>query len=482
MKKVGKYLTITVLLLTGLFFIGLLYLFFVPKSTLFGITFISYNEKTLTSYYDASQVQKVVLNSHSYDIVVESSHSSKLYAKIENHSLGYVFTENKDLKVSESLTNNTLKINVVEPHGAAFKNNSLITIFLPKNQAIDLEIKNENAHVVIEDDDVMIRTLTYSAEKGNFDLRNATITEKLDLDLHKVNFDISSKAKLNACVVDLKITTGRFDASSSTLGNINILKNERGVILLNKCGTLFQREKVSGGRIEANEIGTLSFTGTDTNLYITKITNGAIVNITSGDIKISTLSGTSDIITENGNITIKTCSSKITTLTKDGNIKISKAYNKTSATTTNGDITVHFASDAEFATESNKDYRHLIAKSSSGNVKASGLNSAIIKVTNKGNINVSFENFEANATLISSIESNKGSIYIKTKKDSAYVLNSETKGSSRINLSQTEVYNGWTDKKITDKLINCDTLENKTNQFTIKSSSGNILMHDDNVN
>ena len=260
------------------------------------------------------------------------------------------------------------------------------------------------------------------------------------------------------------------------------MENERGVILLNKCGTLFQREKVSGGRIEANEIGTLSFTGTDTNLYITKITNGAIVNITSGDIKISTLSGTSDIITENGNITIKTCSSKITTLTKDGNIKISKAYNKTSATTTNGDITVHFASDAEFATESNKDYRHLIAKSSSGNVKASGLNSAIIKVTNKGNINVSFENFEANATLISSIESNKGSIYIKTKKDSAYVLNSETKGSSRINLSQTEVYNGWTDKKITDKLINCDTLENKTNQFTIKSSSGNILMHDDNVN
>ena len=170
MKKVGKYLTITILLLTGLFFVGLLYLFFVPKSTLFGITFISYNEKTLTDYYESSQVEKVVLNSRSYAINVEASSNSKIYAKIENHSLGYVLEDNKDLKISQSVSNKTLKLTIVEPYGAAFKNNSLITLYLPKNEAVDLVIENKNANVVIEDDDVIIRTLTYTAEKGNFDV------------------------------------------------------------------------------------------------------------------------------------------------------------------------------------------------------------------------------------------------------------------------------------------------------------------------
>ena len=62
MKKVGKYLTITLLFVTGLFFVGLLYLFFGPKSSLFGLTFISYNETRLTQYYDISQVEKVIVD------------------------------------------------------------------------------------------------------------------------------------------------------------------------------------------------------------------------------------------------------------------------------------------------------------------------------------------------------------------------------------------------------------------------------------
>lgn len=481
MKKVGKYLTITILLLTGLFFVGLLYLFFVPKSSLFGITFISYNEKSLSEYYDISQVEKIVINSRSYDVNIESSTNSKVYAKVLNNSLGYVLKENKDLKIGENLSNNTLTLTIIEPYGVAFKNSSSITLYIPKNNEVDLVLKNKNANVKVDDENVTIRNLSYSAEKGNFDLKQATITGKLNLNLHKVDFDISSKAVLNSCDVDLKITTGSFDSSSSTIGNLNILENDRGVILLHNCATLTQLKQTSGGRIEANSVDKLSFYGTDTNLYIEKIVNGANVNITSGDIKITSLSGTSDIITTSGNISIKKCASKITTLTEDGNIKIEKAYNKTSATTNSGDVTVHFASDAGYANDINKDLRYLKVITKSGNVRATGLNSANIKATSSGKIDVSFANFGDEIKLISSISSNKGSIYVRVKQPSAYILNSTTKGSSRINLSQTEVYNGWTDKKISNKLINCSAVTENTNQITIKSTSGNILMHDDNV-
>ena len=225
------------------------------------------------------------------------------------------------------------------------------------------------------------------------------------------------------------------------------------------------------------------FYGTDTNLYINQILNGANIKTGSGTIKINTLSGTSDIITNSGDVTIKTCESRLTVLSKNGDVKINKAYNKTSITTESGDITLHFANAANFATSSNKEYRYLKAITKSGNVRATGLNSAIIEISKNGSVNVDFANFDANLKLVSSIKTNKGSIYAKVKCSSVFVLNSSTNsGSSRINLAQTETYNGWTDKQISNKLINCSSSTENSNQISLNSSSGNILMHDDKVN
>lgn len=480
MKKVGKYLSIILLILTGLFFVCLLFLFFVPKSNLFGITFISYNEKTFTKFYDAETIDSVVINSRAYNIEVKSSTSSKLYAQIENHSLGYVLVDNSKLTVDEATNNKILTLTIAEPYGVAFKNNSSITLYVPKDKEINLSLSNKKATTKIDNTNLKLKNFSYSAQKGTLTVENASISGEINLNLGKTTAKISSKVILNNNNVNLKITTGKLDASNCILGNVKIVSNERGVILLNECHTLSQPNQTSGGRVEANSINNLSFYGSDTNLYIKEITNGADIILTSGDVEINSLTGASNIITESGNINIGSAFSSVTALTKSGEIVLSNAYYKVLATTTSGDIKVNFNSEAHFASGESKEYRYLQATSVSGNVTANGVNSAQVEITGSGNATINFESVTSNLGLTSDISTKKGNIFVSVKHQDAFILNSSTAGNSRINLMQTEKYNGWTDKEISNKSINGATLTNG-NQINLTSVSGSILMHDDKV-
>lgn len=481
MKKVGKYLLITILILLGLFFASLLFLFFVPKSSIFGITFISYNECQYTKFYDDDDIDNVVLESRSYEVNVKTHSSSQLYAKVENHSLGYVLKDNQYLIVKESVNNNTLTLTVVEPHGAAFKNNSEITIFVPKDKEISLSISNKNALVNINDENLKINNLSYSTKNGSFNLNKAKITGNFNLDLNKAIFTISKDVNLNSNNVNLKITTGKFNAQYSGFGNFNITTNERGVILFKSCANLTQSMQTSGGRIEAESVSNINYSGSDTNMYITEITSGAIIKLTNGEVYIGSISGTSDIITSSGNVTVGTATSNLTVLTTSGNIEISNAHNKVRTTSTSGNINVYFSADASFADSSNLERRYLIATSASGNVTASGVNRADVNVTSSGAVSIGYAEFQADLGLVSSISTKKGSIYVTVDSNSKFVLNSTTSGSSRINFMQTEQYKGWTDNNIKDKEINGSKNAN-SNLITISSQFGSILMHDNKVN
>lgn len=485
MKKVGKYLSITLLLLTGLFFVFLLFLFFVPNASMFGITFISYNERTLSENYKIENVEKIVLNSRSYDIKIESTQSSIVSARIENHSLGYVLTKNSTLNLEEELLNGVLTFTVNEPYGVAFKNNSLITLLIPESKEVDLKIENKNANVTFEDKNLKIKNLTYKAEKGIVNVKDSEISGVFNLDLKKSTFYITKESKLNSNDINLKLTTGRFEAVHSHLGDINILSNERGVILLNNVSSINQKEQTTGGRIEANQVATVSITGSDTNLYINEITTRASISLrNAGEVKINLLSGIADIVTNSGDIKIKSCTKNLTTLsvlTDDGDISVYNAYNKVFAETSSGNITTTFASDADKISIDNKNTRYFKAITKTGKIVAKGINRTDIEIKSDGSADLSFENFDNNLNVTNNITSKNGNIYVKVNSLSSFILNSSTqKGHSRINLLQTESYKGWTDKSIQNKAINCDT---STNVITIAvSGSGNILMHDDKVN
>lgn len=487
MKKVGKYITITLLMLVGLFFVGLLFLFFIPNSSLFGITFISYNERTFSEFYnldtnaEINTVNSVKINSRAYDVKVKSSNSENLYLQVENHSLGYVLKDNKNLIIKESLNNKVLTFTITEPYGVAFKNNSSITLYVPTDKEINLTLSNKTAAVEIDNTHCKINNFSYSTERGTLNLKNASISGELNLNLNKANAKISSNVNLNNNNLNLKITTGKFDASNSVLGDVNILENQRGVIILNECRKLSQPKQTSGGRVEANKVSNVDFYGTDTNLYLTEITNGAKIEVTTGTVNINSLSGDSDIKSTTGSISINEMKSTLTVFATTGNINVSKAFNQIFATTDSGCVTINFDESSDYATSGSVNYRFLKVISKSGNVNATGLNSADFKITGTGNVNVNFASFQDDLKLISDIQTEKGNIFVSVNYSDKYILNSKTNGNSRINLMQTEKYNGWTDKLIQNKSINGASGVN-ANQINLKSSSGNILMHDNKVN
>ena len=479
-----KYLLITLLLLTGLFMVGLLFLFFVPTSSIFGITFISYNDRLISKDYNISNVNKIVVDSRSYDIELVAVNNTNCSLRVESHSLGYVLQKNSKVKLEEEFSNGVLTFTLTEPYGAAFKNNSLITLYIPKSKAVNVNLKNKNATTKIDNADLKIKNLSYTAEDGVVNLKKATILGKLNLNLNKTDFRVSPDVNLNGCNVDLQVTTGSFDASKSTIGEINILSNERGVILLNACSAINQSKQTTGGRIQANKVNTISFSGSDTNLKINEVSTRASIKLTtSGKVSIEKLSGIADIVTNSGSIKIKNCTNNLTSLTilsKSGDVSVNNAYNKVFVETTSGNINVNYAENAGYANSSNQNIRYLKALTKTGKIVAEGVNKTDIEIKDDGTAEITYEKFNSNQNLISNINSKNGNVYIKVKKASAFVLNSKThSGNSRINLTQTEKYNGWTDKEITNQTINCNS---NSNIINIQTDSGNILMHDDNVN
>lgn len=494
MKKVWKYLIITILLLTGLFFAGLLFLFFVPSSSIFGITFISHNERLISKDYKLENVNQIVLNSRSYTIEVLSTSSSNLSARVEGHSLGYVTINNSKLLLKEELENGILTFSVIEPHGVAFKNSSKITLYIPeasKDKPINLKFKNDNANVNIDSSKIYIKNLDYSANDGNVEFKNVNISGNLNLDLQKTNFYINSTAEINNANVDLKLTTGKFDASKSSLGIVNILSNERGVIKLNSCSSINQVAKTTGGRIEANYVGSITYTGSDTNLYIEEIGFSSTITLTnSGEVKINKLSGIAEISTNKGNISIESCTNSLTNLSttsQSGNIKINNAYFKVFAQTTSGNITTTFAEDAANITKENQNIRYFKAITETGKISATGVNKAEVEIKDNGSLDLTFNHFNKDQAINNIIKSNNGDVHIKVDSSSAFVLKSKIySGNSRINLSQTDKYKGWTEKEVNENInySSTETIDEQiANILNINiSGSGNLLLHDNKVN
>ena len=98
MKNVVKYVTITLLMLLGLCCVGVLYLFFIPNSSIFNITYINHSELSTSKVYAANEVSHVVLNSRAYDIQVVSTKKENVKVEVFANSFGFVLTKNENVE------------------------------------------------------------------------------------------------------------------------------------------------------------------------------------------------------------------------------------------------------------------------------------------------------------------------------------------------------------------------------------------------
>ena len=483
MKKVSKYLTITLLMLLGLCSVGVLFLFFVPDSSIFGITYISKQVQVASTPVSASSINRVVLNSRSYNVNIKSTNEGNIYAEIDSKSFGFVHKKNKTATISQNSYNNSLLLDIAEPKGFIYGNNSSVTLYLPKSSAMSLSINNKNATVTVNDESVTIKNLYYNANKGKLNLINGSVTGSIDLNLSKSTCTIYKEFKTNRNATTIKTTTGKLIAKESVLGNVEVLSSKRGTIQIFECKDFIFKPTVAGGVVGIDKLEQAQVITSDTNLYFGKITSGGTIEMSdSGKVQIEELNGSASITTKSGNITINKSLSPISVKSKTGNITINNAYQGVTIDAVSGKVTVSFAEDAKSDknTATGEYYRTLHATLKGADLTAYGVEHVGEIGTNSGiyasgNGKVTIHMINVFGT--NDIKTNSNSCFVKITKTATYTLTTNSShGSVRVNLTQTPEYNGYTD--ITKRVTHVNSSSQCANTLNVSTESGHLTLVD----
>lgn len=480
MKKVWKYLIITLLLLLGLCCVGLLYIFFVPGSSLFTICYVSFNDTFVSDTFNSANISKVSLNSNRYDIKILSSNSADVYAKLSTNSFGFTTTRYSNAGVTAELNGSDLTIKVTEPIGAVISTNSYIELYLPSDKVVDLNINNKRAIASVDSNSVVINNLYYTTTNGELSIDNVEIKGDINLSLGNSYFTIDPSVKLHNNNVYLDITTGKFDSSEVSLGSIKINKNKRGVIVVGSCVNLTEEIKSAGGRIEVNTVeNSLKINTSDTNVYA-KLVNSAVVTLTkSGKVSIDYIASYSTVDTYSGNITLDICEANVLVSSDYGNITIKNAAKLVIAKSfKRGDISISYHPLSGQYTEANK-VRCIDIEINKGTFTATEIEHADINITGNASINLGMRNVLG----ISTINVGSGSANVVINADAVYNLTSTADtGSTRVNLVQISDYNGYTNNITSSDPLEVNGNTNLANAINLSSTSGSILVLDTKLN
>ncbi len=491
MKKVGKYIIISLLLLLGLGCVGVLYLFFIPNSTLFGITYINLNKTIESLEYESSAVEQITVNSRSYKVKILPTERNTISLEIFSNSFGFVHKNHKETIVTSSLKDNVLTFNVDEAYGFAIPNNSYINVYIPSSSSLNLNLTNKNAPTSINSEAVEIKNLSYSTKKGDFNFVLGKVNGMLNLNLNKSTFTINKEVITNKNNVHLSISKGKFLAKDSVLGDVTIKKSERGVISINECNEFKDdltstSRVINGGQININKLFKIGITSSDTIISIGEITNGANIKASkSGNITIDKINTKTYITSESGNISIHNCNARAILQTDSGNINVNNAVEMVIIKTNSGNANVKFSDEAAQHTAENN-ARTLCAIIHDGNLTATGVQHIGlvtenesdldqlhgIKITGKGSVVINMNNVLGE----NSIEGNNGNINIVVDSESEFILNtSSISGNVRVNLMQISDHNGYTTKEATTTIVNCN---NSPNSLNVTTNNGGLTILD----
>ncbi len=468
MKKVWKYILIAFLLLIALCLVGVLYLFFVPGSSIFNITYISYNVVVTTQgNYKNENVDEVILNSNNYDVLVRQTEADKFYATVYCNALGFTLVKNSVPNINATYVAGTkrLQIDVTEPVGFVAPQSSIVTLYIPKNSSAKATLKNNSANTTINCPNSTFNVLDYKTNSGDLKLIAGEFNNDLKLNLGGATCTIANEVDTSTNNIFLNLKNGKFNAPSKNFNHVTVESNVRGVIIMKSCNKLIQTSsETAGGRIEIVDLYDADYTSGDTNLTITNLHGGNISLKKSGSVTVDKCLGTSNISTSTGSITINNAESNVLVNSDSGNITINNAVGLVQ-TKTEGKTTVNFKQDSANTTT-------LDAKTKNGSIIATNVDkiNAVVDDGGKGNVDVSMRNIQSGC----SIRTRKGNVNILFKDNSAFTLTAkqENGGSFWLNFANQEEAITDISKFGNGKAINGDTNNIK---FTVTTTQGGSI-------
>lgn len=486
MKKFGKYLSILVLLLLGLMVMGVLYLFFVPNSSLFSITYVSKNETITSEKYNKDSITSISVNSNAFNVEVVGTEESNVYAKVVNNTFGFTTKKKKETTISSSLESGSLSISIKETTGFVLKNDSKITIYIPSSISPSLALNNVNAQTQVGGHSLSLKDFSLTTKSGSCSIQNTAINGNINSTLNKGHLTIGDNVSLSSSSdVTLSVTSGIFSANNSSFDTFHITQNTRGKISFDSCVQLSQDTTSSGGSITVSSLDNISFTSTNTNLNINTIKSSADINLKNdGNITIGTIEGTGIIKSNAGNITITKNLAGILVETNSGNINISRAVENIVAVSNSGNVNITFSQDAPKISTENPKVRTLDATLTNGSLNVYGVENITFKIKEN-------TNGKANATIYmndvvgtNSISSNSGSVFVQVDKNAKFRLKtSSERGSVRAHFGQFPEYNGYTTSEEKISYINFTgasqfIASGCTNELNISTISGSLYVKD----
>jgi hypothetical protein len=461
-----------------------LYLFFIPHSSIFNITYISLNSTEVSKKYNSDDVSKIVLNSRAYNVMIESDEEEEtIFVEARANSFGFVLNKHSKFAITTSIKNEVLTINIEEPYGFATKNNSYIKLNIPNGKDFDLVLSNKSAKTTFESSNVSINNFDYSTTRGECELISGTIKGNINLNLNKCKFKIKSSFTTSSNDTSLKLTTGKFIAEHSVLGDIKVVDNKRGVIKINECKDFTKLVPVAGGQININKCNILRVNTSDTDIYVGSAQGVDIKLSKSGGAEIGSLQLPSIVSTDEGNIKINSADSTVSASSNSGNITINNATATISVSSNYGDVIVNFSDSAKSYLDSEPQgvkYRVLYAKIYNAKLTATGVEhvgsiaaeESGIRVSGNGRVNLNMKNVYGT----NNIDGKNGSVYVVVNKNSSYILQtSSNAGNVRVNLAQIPEYNGYTQKTARTTNVNCNS---SSHSLTVRTNQGDLTVLD----
>lgn len=416
LKKIGKYLSILLLLVVGLAVVAMVFLFFVPSASLFGVCYVGADKKYTSAPYSLSDynISLVSLENSSYPVRVVNSEDESISVTVYDKTFGYVLTKNSKVKISSKLIaagdSYQLSLSVNEPHGFSYKGDSYISLKLPKKTNLNLSLKNKNAGAKFNLTDTTINTLTYTANSGDVALNSGTISNGLNLKLNRAHFVVGSGFNLQDATALVSLTSGKFDMekNESSLKSLTLQKLETGTVVANNLQSLNLNLEQGGGKISIKSVTkSINLTSSDTNVSIGTLSgDGGRISLKSGKISIENQNCSLAASTSGGNISIGNVSAAAHLKSSSGNIVVKAAqidaekYNTsvwnedsnlgssiidTPIWIENGDGSTSIS----FVSEGNLN-RDVSILSSNGDVSVSGAHRVALSTTGKANASVNY--------------------------------------------------------------------------------------------
>lgn len=480
MKKFWKYFLILILLLAGLFCVGLLYLFFVPNSSMFGITYISYSDRYQSKAFNKDAIHTIEMESRSYDVNIQTSSSDSISVIVDAKSFGYVLEKNSYVNLSTEVVAGILKINITEPSGLAFKNNSSITLRIPENYNVNLKLTNKNAETNLSGAKLTLNTLNYTTQNGDFYFNSGAISSALTLDINKAEFNLTQNVQTTAMDVNLKVSSGKFKAGNHPFKNVNVLNNTNGVVAIKSCETFTSISKSSGGKFSLGTVNSINVESSDTNIEINKLLGGTIKLTESGKVYIKNLESFATIQTNSGSITIENANAPVSMISESGDQKIINATKQITAESTYGNINVDFKeSEGTYNKDDTYPSRSVIATTKNGKITLNGVDNIKVGIVENGTGRADIKMRKVLGD--NTVDAQRGDVVITIANTEVYQLITESTegGSVYVNVGQFAV-NGYTTKELTFNIICPYEGEWVTaERLTVTTTSGSLKVVDE---